>query len=124
EIHGHWCEHSLRRIVENLCGNAVKYGDPHHAIIIILKKDHSQVSLEIHNEGPPISPQDQAHLFQAFQRFESSVKGGAKGWGLGLVLVKGLVESHGGKIQVQSLPNKGTTFTVILPLHAMAKIPT
>jgi len=107
---------ALRRVIENLCTNAIKYGDPQAPVTVTIEKSHNQLSLSVHNEGPPIPLTDQPVLFKPFQRAISAEKSGKKGWGIGLFLVRGIIESHGGKVEVVSAPGQGTTFIIALPL--------
>jgi PAS domain S-box-containing protein len=118
EIQGYWSCSGLRRILENLCNNAVKYGDPHAPVTVGLSNSGGKVKISVHNEGSPIPQQDQATLFTQYHRSDSALKGGQKGWGLGLTLVKGLAEAHGGVVSLISEAGQGTTFTVELPLDA------
>jgi PAS domain S-box-containing protein len=106
----------IRRIIENLCINAVKYGDKKTPISVTIEKLNNKVQLSIHNEGPEIPRRDQATLFEQFQRTQSAETSGKKGWGIGLTLIRGLVESHGGSVRVVSEVDMGTTFIVELPL--------
>ncbi len=114
-ITGFWNEDGIRRVIENLASNAVKYGFPQQLITIALKQTEETVQITVHNFGNPISPEDQENLFQPFHRTSSAKNGGKKGWGLGLTLVRGVVEAHGGSVNVKSNELEGTSFTVILP---------
>jgi PAS domain S-box-containing protein len=105
----------FRRVIENICNNAVKYGDKSAPILVTIENPKGKISLSIHNEGPIIPRKDQATLFDHFQRTQSAQTGGKKGWGIGLTLVRGLVESHGGIVRLVSEADKGTTFIVELP---------
>lgn len=117
---GHWDEDAMKRILENLISNAIKYGKSNSSINISLRMDgDSRVSLTIHNEGLPIPQEDLPTLFEVFKRSSSSF--GKLGWGIGLKLVKGLTEAHGGNVQVTSSEEDGTTFTITLPLDARVK---
>ena len=107
----------LRRVIENLCNNAVKYGSPNTPITVTIEQLNTTLQLSVHNEGPVISRRDQTTLFNQFQRTESAEAGGKKGWGIGLTLIRGLVEGHGGTVRVESEIDKGTTFIVELPLE-------
>ena len=106
----------LRRVIENLCNNAVKYGSPNTPITVTIEQLNTTLQLSVHNEGPVISRRDQTTLFNQFQRTESAEAGGKKGWGIGLTLIRGLVEGHGGTVRVESEIDKGTTFIIDLPL--------
>lgn len=103
---------AYQRILENLINNAVKYGSFDRKIKITLFQEGEVISLSIHNWGSIISVEDQATLFNQHRRTNSAQKSLVKGWGLGLTLVKGLIEAHGGSISVESSHASGTTFKV------------
>jgi PAS domain S-box-containing protein len=117
EVHGFWSESGIRRIFENLGSNAIKYGDG-SPIRISLSQSNNLVTLSVHNRGPAIPPEDQVTLFDPFKRTVSAQAGKQKGWGLGLTLVKGIAEAHGGSVTVRSEPGFGTMFTVTILLDA------
>ncbi|WP_160174392.1 sensor histidine kinase [Archangium violaceum] len=120
-MEGHWDARALRRLVENLCSNAIKYGDATRQVTVSLEPRGDEVDLAVHNWGNPIPPEEQRTLFQYLARARSAEASGKKGWGIGLTLVKGVAEAHGGSVRVESTPEKGTTFFVRLP--RMAKPP-
>lgn len=103
----------IRRVIENLTTNAVKYGDPDTPITLTLQQTDTQISITIHNEGMPISPEAQSILFQQFRRTISAEE--QTGWGLGLFLAKSITEAHQGIIEIESAEGKGTSFIVKLP---------
>lgn len=111
---------ALRRVIENLVGNAVKYGDPYATITISLSRTGDAAKLEVHNLGPAIPEEEWTTLFEPYRRARSALGGQQKGWGLGLTLVKGLAEAHGGGVTVTSDARSGTTFRVTLPIGAPA----
>jgi signal transduction histidine kinase len=113
---GYWSCSELRRAIENLGSNAVKYGDLSRPIEVDLVQSESNVKFSIHNYGNPIPPSDIPKIFESFRRATTS-EGKSKGWGLGLSLVKGVIEAHGGQISVQSDPASGTIFSFQLPIH-------
>jgi PAS domain S-box-containing protein len=115
DIVGEWSCSGIRRILENLCNNAIKYGSPTLPITISAIDDKKCILIKVHNEGNPISVKDQRTLFEPFKRAASPETLKEKGWGLGLTLVKGLAEAHGGSISVESALETGTTFTVKIP---------
>ncbi|WP_257453707.1 sensor histidine kinase [Archangium lipolyticum] len=120
-LQGDWDARALRRLVENLCGNAIKYGDPSRQVTVSLTQDGDLLELAVHNWGNPIPPGEQEQLFNYFTRTKSAETSGQKGWGIGLTLVRGVAEAHGGSVRVESTREKGTTFRVFLP--RMAKSP-
>lgn len=76
---------------------------------------HSEGKIVVHNYGNPISEEDQRKLFDPYERTVKVAQGTVTGWGLGLTLVRGVAEAHKGKVEVRSLLEHGTTFTVELP---------
>lgn len=118
-IDGHWSVSGIRRILENLCGNAIKYGAPAGPVTIrLLRHGSAQVQIEVHNEGSTITLEDQLNMFKPFRRNGSGALEKEKGWGLGLTVVRGIAEAHSGTVEVESFPGRGTTFRVTLPLDA------
>lgn len=118
EIEGYWDPTALRRVFENLGTNAIKYGNPDTSVTFTIKKHDSEVRIEVQNEGDVISAEEQMTLFEQFRRTKKSEGSSKKGWGLGLTLVRGVAEAHGGTVKVTSTKESGTTFTVILPQDA------
>ena len=105
----------IRRAIENLVTNAVKYGDAKKPITLSAKQNDYEIHIKVHNFGNPIPLKDQATLFDHFHRSESAQLSGQHGWGIGLTLVKGITEAHDGRVDVKSSANEGTTFSLILP---------
>lgn len=106
----------MRRACMNLGENAIKYGSETAPITFKVHAVENKIRLEVHNEGPIIPEHEQKQLFDLYRRTSEARGSGKKGWGIGLVLVKGIVEAHGGVIEVESKEGKGTTFTIVLPL--------
>jgi signal transduction histidine kinase len=121
-IQGYWSVSGIRRILENLCNNAIKYGGDSCPVTVSLIQESNTVQIEVHNEGTPIPLKDQESLFEPFRRTELAQAGGQKGWGLGLTLVRGIAEAQGGNVSVISDPEHGTTFRVVLPRDARSVI--
>ncbi|UNU23113.1 sensor histidine kinase [Microcoleus vaginatus] len=103
----------IRRVIENLAVNAVKYGSASTPITLTLQQTETQISLTIHNEGEPIALDAQSILFQQFRRTISAEE--QTGWGLGLFLAKSITEAHKGTLAVESAEGKGTSFIINLP---------
>lgn len=105
----------LRQIVINLLSNACKYNRPQGHVTIDTRQDGEDIVIEIGDDGIGMSAEDAAQLFQPFKRVASSA-GYAEGTGLGLYIVKQLVERMQGQVSVVSEPDVGTRFTVRLPV--------
>lgn len=117
-VRGYWGCEELRRVIENLCTNAVKYGSPNTPITVTLKAESERVLILVHNYGSFIPKEHQSSLFEAFRRAPNAQESGKRGWGLGLALVRGIAEAHDGYVEVKSSEKEGTTFTVCLPWDA------
>ena len=79
--------------------------------------DHiDRILLSVHNDGAIIPALEQAQLFEPFRRGGDAMASGKRGWGLGLTVVRGIIEAHKGEVTVESFPKEGTTFTVDLPV--------
>ncbi len=107
----------IQRIIENLCNNAIKYGSSTTPVRIELKQASTNIVISVCNEGPVISAKDQKSLFLQFRRSETAAVSSNKGWGIGLALVQGVTEAHGGNVSVKSDSTNGTVFTVTLPIR-------
>ena len=117
-VRGYLDAEALGRAVENLASNALKYGAPFGPITVTVSETHGRAILTMHNHGGHIPAERQETLFRAFQRLTEAETSGKGGWGLGLAQVRAVAEAHGGSIGVDSLPDRGTTFTVNIPLDA------
>lgn len=118
---GWWSRSGFRRIIENLCSNAIKYGAEGEPITIDLSKESNQMILRVHNRGPSISIEDQKTLFDLYSRSSKAERGAQKGWGIGLTVVRGIVRAHGGTIRVESRDPDGTTFVIAVPMDQQTK---
>jgi two-component system sensor histidine kinase/response regulator len=103
------------QVVENLVSNAVKYSPQGKSIFVRLKKEASVVRCEVQDEGPGLSAEDQKKLFGKFARLSAKPTGGEHATGLGLSIVKRMVEAMNGKVWCESEPGKGATFIVTVP---------
>jgi signal transduction histidine kinase len=117
EVAGHWDFKGIRRIIENLCTNAVKYGESYSAIHVNYRRDEEGLVISVRNRGDELSAEEQETLFNLFERTERARSQGLKGWGIGLTVVKGMAESHGGSVAV-SCDATGTKFSIRLPMDS------
>lgn len=113
-----WSREEIKRALENLVDNAVKYGAADTPIAMGIKRVDERVVVSVHNQGTPIPPEEIEDIFQIFQRARASKLGEQEGWGIGLPFVRAVAESHGGGSVVDSSLEKGTTFLMDMPLDA------
>lgn len=106
----------LTQILTNLIGNAIAYTPPGGRIGVSARADDRFVVVEVSDTGVGVAPEDQQRIFERFYRADNPVVREAKGTGLGLPIVRSLVELHGGRIWLQSEPGRGSTFSFTLPL--------
>ena len=106
----------LERLVKTLLDNACKYAATGTRVDVALRRQGPSAELAVTNQGIPIDPEDIPHLFDRFYRSDKARARETGGFGLGLAIAKGIVESHGGKISVTSDAEAGTRFCVRLPL--------
>ena len=99
-----------------LLDNAVKYSPTKTTVILSSQKTDSQVEIKIADQGQGIASKDLPHIFDRFYRADSSRS--SSGYGLGLSIAKHIVASHHGTISATSKPGRGSTFTILLPLHS------
>ncbi len=102
----------LLQILENIIGNALKFTKPGGRVTVGVSRQNSQVLFRVSDTGPGIEPEDVPHLFD---RFWQARKARRQGAGLGLPIVKGIVEAHGGRVWVESVPGRGSTFFFTIP---------
>jgi len=110
----------LKQVLLNLISNAIKYSAKGGKVIIDLEKGDEQVLLRISDSGSGIPAEDLPHIFDRFFRGDKARTraDGSSGFGLGLSIAYWIVRNHGGSIDVQSVPGKGSVFTVSLPLQS------
>lgn len=103
---------AAREIVENLVSNAVKYSPPGRPILVRVRRREGSVRLEVRDDGPGLSAEDKRKLFGKFARLSARPTAGEESVGLGLSIVKRLVENCRGKVWCESEPGKGCNFVV------------
>lgn len=115
--YAHVDPHYMRMVVENLLSNAVKYTPTHGAISLELKRVLTELFIIVQDNGVGIERAAQKSIFDKFSRIENELSTDVNGSGVGLYLTKEIVELHSGTIEVQSEAEKGSTFTVRIPLR-------
>jgi signal transduction histidine kinase len=108
-------EQAVMQVLDNLISNAVKYSPQGKTIFICLNVRSNAIRVEIQDEGPGISPEDMKKLFRKFARLSARPTGGEQSIGLGLSIVKKMVEAMNGEVWCESELGKGATFIVELP---------
>jgi signal transduction histidine kinase len=111
---------ALKHAIQNLLDNAVKYGTEGNDWIgvgatAVPDGKHGAVEIRVADRGPGIPPEEQSHVFDAFFRGQRAIRDQVHGTGLGLNLVKKIVEAHGGSIRVESQPMQGAAFILRIP---------
>jgi signal transduction histidine kinase len=105
----------LERLLENLVSNAVKYTRQGGVSVAFAGGAGGDVRIEVHDTGIGIPEKYRTRLFDEFFRAENAKEVEEIGTGLGLTIVREIAEKHGGRVEVESVPGKGSTFTVHLP---------
>ncbi|KAA9153608.1 HAMP domain-containing histidine kinase [Amycolatopsis acidicola] len=113
-VHGD--DHRIRQILANLVGNAVKYTDA-SITVRVRTGDNGFAALEVADDGPGLSEEHAARLFERFYRADISRARSSGGSGLGLAIVAAIAAAHGGRAEVDTAPGAGATFRIFLPLR-------
>jgi signal transduction histidine kinase len=103
---------ALRRIIANVLDNAIKYGGAAH---VHVKLRPQSVLVSVEDEGPGIPVEARQAMLEPFNRLETSRNRATGGAGLGLAVVRALVEAHGGTIDIASAPGRGARVNLVLP---------
>ncbi len=106
---------SLRHVVQNLVNNAVKFTPHQGSVTVSASETVDGTVIEVRDTGVGIKPEDQRRLFEEFQQLDGSTSRGYEGTGIGLALTRRLIEMQGGRIWVESVPGKGSTFRFLIP---------
>jgi signal transduction histidine kinase len=104
----------------NLVNNAIKYSPDDKQVAIAVREEGGKLLLSVVDHGIGIAKNEQKRIFEKFYRAENSLVHDTKGSGLGLALVRHIMDAHGGSVEVESAPGKGSTFTLALPMAPRA----
>lgn len=107
---------AIARALVNLVNNALKYSDSEKFLGVKLYREQSVLKLEVTDRGIGIERHEQARIFEKFYRTCDPLVHNTKGSGLGLSLVRHITHAHGGEVEVESTPGRGSKFTLLLPL--------
>ncbi len=105
----------IAQAVDNFIGNAIKYSPAGTTIYVALEKVQASVKVSVKDQGQGIAEEEQEKLFGDFQKLSSQTTGGEKSTGLGLSIVKKIIEAHKGSVGVESALGKGSVFYFIIP---------
>jgi two-component system sensor histidine kinase BaeS len=105
----------IGQVMINLLSNALKFSPAHGSVTLSVVASDGLARLEVTDEGPGVSKEEIPHLFERFWRGNAGRR--ASGSGIGLSVVSGLVNAHGGRVEVSSQPGHGARFTVLIPLR-------
>jgi signal transduction histidine kinase len=106
----------MREAIDNLVSNAIKYSPIGGKIGLTVAYEGAHALIHVADQGPGLSPEDLGRLFGRFQRLSAKPTGGESSTGLGLSIVKRIIDMHGGKVTANSAgPGEGSTFTISLP---------
>ena len=114
---------AIREVVLNLLSNAIKYSGDDKFVTVMVGIDRNDLFIEVADRGVGIPPEDQARVFEKFYRVDQALSRKVDGTGLGLAICKEIVQSHDGRIVVESMWGKGSRFTVFIP-YKRPKMPT
>jgi signal transduction histidine kinase len=110
-------EERIKEVLSNLLGNAVKYSPAGGLISVGGSADGKRITIHVADSGVGIAAQERESVFTRFYRVENYLSRSTQGTGLGLYLSRAIVEAHGGRIWVESMPEKGSIFVFTLPQH-------
>jgi signal transduction histidine kinase len=108
-------EEALSIAVRNLLDNAVKYSPQAQTVDVGVQRRNGDVFISVQDRGIGIPPHERGQIFTKFHRGEQARTRGIKGTGIGLATVHEIVKAHRGRVEVESTPGSGSTFTIVLP---------
>lgn len=121
DLNGQWDSDRVRQAISNLLGNAIQHGSAEFPVTLSLRGEKADVFVDVHNGGDPIPPGELQKIFDPLIRGSSAEhprENRPNSIGLGLYIAREVAKSHGGRIDVSSTANDGTSFTIRLPRQA------
>jgi signal transduction histidine kinase len=109
---------AIGQALANLIDNAIKYSGDDRVLVVDARREGDRLALAVTDRGIGIPPAEHARVFEKFYRVGRSETQGRRGSGVGLALVRHVVEAHDGEVTVRSAPGEGSRFTIRLPLGA------
>jgi signal transduction histidine kinase len=110
-------EQKVHQVLSNLVSNAIKFSPGAANVFLSATVDGAVAEIRVLDEGIGIPKEKIGNLFQMFYRVDNDEARSIGGTGLGLTIVKRIVEGHGGEVRVESAPGRGSTFSILLPVH-------
>ena len=105
----------IREAMDNLISNAIKYSPLKSNIYVSMSRQRGEVVFSVRDEGPGLTDEDHSRVFGKFRKLSARPTGGETSTGLGLSIVKQIIELHGGRVFAEGEPGKGSTFTFVVP---------
>ncbi len=117
----HWDEDRMNEVIGNLLSNAFKFTPRAGSVILEVERVDKSVRITVGDTGAGIDPEQLKQVFQKFFQADNQAQAAVKGTGLGLAIAKEIVDAHDGTIGVESKPDTGSKFTVVLPISVESK---
>lgn len=115
DLTGSWDQDRIKQLLSNLIKNALEHGASDAPVSVSVQGEAGDVVLAVHNEGPPVPREKHHTLFDPLTRGDVQKRPQSRGLGLGLYIVREIAEAHGGRVELDSTEEKGTTVAVRLP---------
>jgi len=111
---------AVKQALLNLLDNALKYSRDRTTVTVRLTAGAEGAAIAVADQGIGIEPEDRERIFEAFFRSRRAAERDPTGVGLGLRIVRHIMDAHGGRVEVESEPGRGSTFTLVFPLGGRA----